>query len=422
MSGQTFAIVRKALIAIAITFLINVGIMLQQVHKDDTNVLLDKNLKKLNAMRQFTSPPLQLANYSFSFSACLLIRDDNRILPEWLAYHYTVMPLRHLIVAVDPHSVTSPEPILDKYRELGMDITVWGDNDYFCNCTSDETYRNYLRRQRLFYKHCLMEFKNRGNHTWTMMVDTDEYIVFNYYSQSNMSLVPKIGSMTVANFISNQNNDNNTSIWEIFPCIYMSRVPFGAKESMAEQIALQVPDGFHPISFTTMRHRYRQKKMHPLMGKSNVDAARFDDRLPRGPHAIMQESCIEDSTLHVHHYTGPLELFLRYGETWRGIENFDSRNSFILDNNSFTDDSIRGWLTAFVDIVGREKAFEVTEGLTKWAFEDHAHALKALRSNDTQSFNHSTAQRSSTRSKESNTALSKLKNRKRVKRKKKKAY
>jgi len=67
-----------------------------------------------------------------------------------------------------------------------------------------------------------MEFKNRGNHTWTMVVDTDEYILFNYYSQRKNSLVPKIGSMTVANFISNQKNDDKKeSIWETFPCIHM---------------------------------------------------------------------------------------------------------------------------------------------------------------------------------------------------------
>jgi len=39
----------------------------------------------------------------FSFSACLLIKDNNIILPEWLAYHYTVLPLRRLIKQVYVH-------------------------------------------------------------------------------------------------------------------------------------------------------------------------------------------------------------------------------------------------------------------------------------------------------------------------------
>ena len=53
------------------------------------------------------------AAHPFAFSACLLIKDNNIILPEWLAYHYTVLPLRRLIVAVDTLSHTDPSQILD---------------------------------------------------------------------------------------------------------------------------------------------------------------------------------------------------------------------------------------------------------------------------------------------------------------------
>ena len=42
----------------------------------------------------------------FTFSACLMIKDNNILLPEWLAYHYTVLPLRRLIVGVDTLSHT----------------------------------------------------------------------------------------------------------------------------------------------------------------------------------------------------------------------------------------------------------------------------------------------------------------------------
>ena len=57
------------------------------------------------------TPPAPLSNNQqimqfASWSACLLLKDNNIILPEWLAYHYTVLPLRRLIVAVDPSSKT----------------------------------------------------------------------------------------------------------------------------------------------------------------------------------------------------------------------------------------------------------------------------------------------------------------------------
>ena len=60
---------------------------------------------------------------SNSMAGCLLIMDDNFRLYEWLAYHYTyhVLPLQCLIVAVDPLSKTSPEPVIEIIRqELNM--------------------------------------------------------------------------------------------------------------------------------------------------------------------------------------------------------------------------------------------------------------------------------------------------------------
>lgn len=42
-------------------------------------------------------------------AACLLIMDDNHFLIEWLAFHYYVLRLRYLIVAVDPRSTTTPD-------------------------------------------------------------------------------------------------------------------------------------------------------------------------------------------------------------------------------------------------------------------------------------------------------------------------
>lgn len=67
-------------------------------------------------------------------SACLLVNDENPRLPEWLAYHYQILPLRSLIIAIDPSSRLSPDTILNRWTndhtELGLDIQVWNDIDY----------------------------------------------------------------------------------------------------------------------------------------------------------------------------------------------------------------------------------------------------------------------------------------------------
>ena len=73
-------------------------------------------------------------NNNRGLSACLLVNDENPRLPEWLAYHYHILPLRSLIIAIDPSSRLSPQSILNRWTndhtELGLDIQVWTDIDY----------------------------------------------------------------------------------------------------------------------------------------------------------------------------------------------------------------------------------------------------------------------------------------------------
>jgi hypothetical protein len=61
-----------------------------------------------------------------SFSACLLVMDENFRLQEWIAYAYLTLPLRYLVVTVDPKSKFSPTEKLDIFRsELNMTIIEW---------------------------------------------------------------------------------------------------------------------------------------------------------------------------------------------------------------------------------------------------------------------------------------------------------
>ena len=45
-------------------------------------------------------------------SACLLVNDENPRLPEWISYHYQTLPLRALIIAIDPASRSLPNDII----------------------------------------------------------------------------------------------------------------------------------------------------------------------------------------------------------------------------------------------------------------------------------------------------------------------
>lgn len=147
-----------------------------------------------------------------AFSACLLIKDDNSILNEWIAYHYHVLNLRHIIVAVDPSSATSPADIWQTWRNYtDLTVTEWTDTDFmprsfltkgyhinprFINADANKSawhngdedaatvkadrlqISNHRFRQVTFLSACLRQLK-KEKRTWAMHIDTDEYVVVN---------------------------------------------------------------------------------------------------------------------------------------------------------------------------------------------------------------------------------------------------
>ncbi|KAL3936568.1 MAG: hypothetical protein SGBAC_008137 [Bacillariaceae sp.] len=179
-----------------------------------------------------------------TFSLCLLLKDDNDILNEWIAYHYHTLNLRYMIVALDPFSQTSPEPIFEKWRSLfGMTIEVWTDKDYmpdfflqgrydqvdsfipqFVNQDKSKSIwhtdtsnasqveqdlihiNNHRFRQVTFVSHCFEFIKNKlpdpssgkkGKKQpefqhWVGHIDTDEYIVINPVLRDNPNRVKLI--------------------------------------------------------------------------------------------------------------------------------------------------------------------------------------------------------------------------------------
>lgn len=133
------------------------------------------------------NPPL--ANGHDTFSACLLVMDDNHRLMEWMAYHYHVLPLRYLIVATDPRSITSPTAILNRWRRQGVHIVQWNDTDFWpvadkLRPIPDDAPLQVKRdrhrgRQKYFYRQCLIHAKKDAR-SWVALHDTDEYLVYNH--------------------------------------------------------------------------------------------------------------------------------------------------------------------------------------------------------------------------------------------------
>lgn len=172
------------------------------------------------------------------FAICLLTRDDLPILPEWIAYHYHAVNLRHLVVAVDPLSASDPEPILENFRRHlnktkdPLVIEEWREADfmpdYFVrgeygkaphfvgggkdpdNLTWEEWYssqenfhskklrdqtlvNSHRYRQTRFLSRCSEHLQQTYGNVWMSTLDSDEYMVANpWRMQEDFSLDPSI--------------------------------------------------------------------------------------------------------------------------------------------------------------------------------------------------------------------------------------
>ncbi|CAB9517731.1 expressed unknown protein [Seminavis robusta] len=288
--------------------------------------------------------------YPFTFAACLIARDDNLLLSEWIAFHYTVLPLRHLIIAVDPLSVTSPEPILEAFREELPDLTIdlWTGNSYWYdgrwsreklehfdphNHTGEHAYIMHLQRQNAFYTTCVRQLK-QGNASWTLLVDTDEFFTYNSLLPSERS-----GSSPMRDQLSTQ------EIADINDAVSSSSFPV---------------DTFH-----TLRYHSHWAVGMTTNGKSLVNVHNYNGRNKvTNPHRPFDGVCdnhwvqpiqSERIPFRVHHYSGSLDTFL--SRPSRTAQQWANKNDFHITGKDY---SLTGWFHNFVQLVGEKIAYKLT--------------------------------------------------------------
>ena len=154
-----------------------------------------------------------------TMAACMFAMDDSIRLTEWIAYHYTILPLGSLMIAIDPNSQSQERvlEVLDLWRDRINIISYTDDSEWFpwaedegwgrriwrengelagwLKTRSGPVYRSqsHKRRQNGFVLHCMKYFKaelnkrepSRENSTivnpeWVLMTDSDEFLVYNY--------------------------------------------------------------------------------------------------------------------------------------------------------------------------------------------------------------------------------------------------
>lgn len=308
------------------------------------------------------------------FAACVLLMDENMRLGEWIAYHFHVLPLRRLIVAVDPRSKTSPNQILEKWKPYvqisHMSDEMFLEEDWLGrarNLTDDdpkeEKYRVHRRRQTQFMKQCARTLK-KENYTWTAFHDVDEFIGFDSH-EINDTDVSQPGSLLRYVQHVQANDPNHTHMQKL--CITIPRNLFGSVESTSEEIHRGVPDFIDPRQFSTLRYRHAaghsaEKINGPV--KSIADVSRIPDSFKgysvhRAARHLCSTKFVWEHQLTIHHYVGAWELF-SYRDDARG-RSYDAWKRKARVAKAKNNDDLRPWIKGFVEFVGEDLARTLLE-------------------------------------------------------------
>lgn len=324
-----------------------------------------------------------------SAAACLLTMDDNHFLAEWIPFHYYTFNLRHVIIAVDPRSRTSPNRLLKIWAEQGISTTTWSDADYM-DKSELEVAKNWVTRkfgelnpeltlhrarQRLFYYKCMREHKRNGR-AWTLLTDTDEFLQINYKTlKTNGINIPSDWEEPgrTLRFLQWQEKLGHKTMFPktnwTTPCVQIPRIRYGAKESDTTRIQETLPTDINSSLFMSLRFRHHadpNNNMANRLSKAIVDLSRLSwaDLEPVvSIHRPVWNQCGQrkrfikayEQALVINHYLGTWEQYSfrddsRKGEQ-RSLEEYNKAQRF--GKRGEVDEVVdQTWLNGFVNKMG----------------------------------------------------------------------
>ncbi len=340
------------------------------------------------------------------FSACLLVKDDNEILNEWIAYHYHVLGLRYMIVAIDAKSQTSPSALLHKWRQFGMQIEEWSDEMFMPDIYFQKAYhlqprlvkikknknkwlegindrqvkRDYYNtiqdhrfRQITFLASCIKRLRDLGR-TWMIHIDTDEYIVINPKLREEKVFGARIPIPLTAeaSIIPRLLNEMIVDSWTTlnYPCISLPRLLFG---SIEDSSSISVPTGYNHSRFESLRWKYHTDFDDSYLNKQpkvimDVSAIPINDKIfAEGRvfsiHRPSQMLCRTQGQMRfadtdhfpfsVNHYLGTFERFDSRDDPRRNRKLYDQKANVTAGKED--DKWILSWLPTFIEQQGNDK-------------------------------------------------------------------
>ncbi|KAL3923175.1 MAG: hypothetical protein SGILL_001805 [Bacillariaceae sp.] len=335
------------------------------------------------------APPIDVDDPN-SFGACNLVMDDNHYLIEWLAYHYHVMPLRRVILLMDPKSRTSPLPILERWKGR-IDFTLWNHSTIYPKGKPRWRYNNemnhYLKLQQHFVAKCLRQMKNE-NRTWVMTTDVDEYIMINQRAHdpqdplhhwvrnnTNHTLTdqkePGYIWAALQNGLKAQNDVNKDGI-----CIPVSRKHFGNIERHETGLEHQAIRGVFNTSALQTTNFKEWAPQEGKLGKNMIDVSRVETiKGTKSIHRPQPDYCGARSMWLPHpknpfvanHYEGTLKQMLFRSNDARNPNGTAYRIARYNEGKKKTGanetELVEGWLEGFIDSVGIQEAKRLLAGV-----------------------------------------------------------
>ena len=334
-------------------------------------------------------PRLDMNN---SFGACLMLKEDNDLLYEWLAYHYTVLPLRYIFVGSDVGNQQDPADVLQRWELADTGLQYWVHNaswfrerhgihnDNGNGDARSNAHHAFLHRQRGFITHCSEFMKKQGMH-WVTFIDSDEFFVLNRLGDDD----DKETDIEPIRFQSRQaipHNPNATvletirrlaPIQPLGPCYTIPRLLYGALENVtcgehAEAAReLATANEFQYSQLSTLRFTQHSRKgefASSRFAKVMVDLSNLThetlQKRPRSIHRPFRPECgpavvhFPNAAFYLNHYIGSWDRYSSRNDSRRNRKEWEKR-AFLKAGNS-CDKGVHSWFPRFIDKVGLDRA------------------------------------------------------------------
>ncbi len=366
----------------------------------DTSIII---LSSLIPTHPFPTP-LNSRVVAPGFAACLLVLDDMIRLHEWVAYHYTVLPLSSLVIGLDPKtsndSIAEIQSMAQSWKDVGLNITIWPTNPkrYEVKMSRQENKMpEYQRMQTHFVTSCTHHFIDRAKENWLLLADSDEFLSYNLIKQGEEEESPnsifqgptapskeKIASdreqalpireqlldyihqnTTILSLIQEQkDNSSQTYFPSISGCTRVVGLAFGTN----------VTNGNKGEILMTRKYQTHQKALHNRFSKVILELPKIRSRhlthyetihnpFPKlcgknGRFSSGQD--FKSSVLRVSHYIGSLESWVERGggKEFRRAQNVETWEKKNADGGPYEEDqldtSMGYWFDTFLSKVGND--------------------------------------------------------------------